>query len=918
MTPQLSGRPIVDKNRIAQIIFNQASAMGIAERARVEEIAARVIDKLEKPVALPGMEAFMPAGVKQPIAATENEIEALVKDIIDSTKHVRPACPESALGEPVEGSSLSSPVRPAGPDIAGVSEAVTEIPKPPIPPIPPIATPVKEEKIMPTATKAKVKTNKKAAIPEKVELADNALQVLKKRYLKKDKEGKPTETPEDMLRRVARTVAAAELIYNPGCDVRDIENEFYGLMARLEFLPNSPTLMNAGRELGQLSACFVLPIEDSIESIFDAVKHTAMIHKSGGGTGFSFSRLRPECDRVGTTGGVASGPVSFMRAFDVATDVIKQGGTRRGANMAILSIEHPDIEHFITAKQQAGVLTNFNLSVAITDKFMEAVRNNGEYDLLNPHNGEVAVRKKARDMFDKIVNLAWKTGDPGIVFIDRINADNPTPRLGRIESTNPCGEQPLLPYESCNLGSINLSRMLKGNGKKTVDYDKLGYTVRTAVRFLDNVIDVNKFPLPQIGERTRQTRKIGLGVMGFADMLIDLAIPYDSPDALTTAEAVMGFVQSESHKASEALAAERGVFPAYDGSIYDGKTKMRNASCTTIAPTGTLSIIAGCSSGIEPHFALCFTRNIMDNTRMIEVNPYFERAAKEGGFYSDDLMKNLAEGGHLEEMDEVSDEIKKLFVTAHRITPEGHVKMQAVFQKYTDNAVSKTVNFPADATVADVEGVYLMAFDDGLKGITIYRDGCKADQPMSTGSSKSVHPELVEVPAPKPLGPRKRSKVTNGFTEKVNTGCGTLYVTVNSDETGVCEVFSHLGKTGGCAAAQLESTCRLASLSLRSGVAPDSVAKQLKGIRCPSIAWDGGKSVLSCADAIATVIEHCLEQPKPETVGGNGNGNGHTEKKVINDLGLVKNIAGQCVECGSILVYQEGCFICPGCGFTKC
>ncbi|MEN8613884.1 vitamin B12-dependent ribonucleotide reductase [Dehalogenimonas sp. THU2] len=783
---------------------------------------------------------------------------------------------------------------------------------------------------MPAAIKTR-KSNKKAAIPEKVELADNALAVLKKRYLKKDKQGNPVETPEDMLRRVARTVAAAELIYDTNCDVRELENEFYGLMARLEFLPNSPTLMNAGRELGQLSACFVLPIEDSIESIFDAVKHTAMIHKSGGGTGFSFSRLRPESDRVGTTGGVASGPISFMRAFDVATDVIKQGGTRRGANMAILSIDHPDIERFITAKQQAGVLTNFNLSVAITDKFMEAVRSGADYDLVNPHNGEVFASRKARDIFDKIVNLAWKTGDPGIVFIDRINAENPTPHLGRIESTNPCGEQPLLPYESCNLGSINLSRMVKGNGKKSVDFDKLGYTIRTAVRFLDDVIDVNKFPLPQIAERTRQTRKIGLGVMGFADLLIDLGIPYDSPEALATAEAVMGFVQSESHKASEELAAIRGVFPAYDGSIYDGKVRMRNASCTTIAPTGTLSIIAGCSSGIEPHFALCFTRNIMDNTRMIEVNPYFERAAKTDGFYSEDLMKKLAEGSHLESMVEVPDDIKKLFVTAHNITPEGHVKMQAVFQKYTDNAVSKTVNFPADATVPDVEGVYLMAYKDGLKGITIYRDGCKADQPMSTGSPKSdsssVRPEPVEgskIPAaPQPAKPRKRSKVTTGFTEKVNTGCGTLYITVNSDDTGVCEVFSHLGKTGGCAAAQLESTCRLASLALRSGIEPASVAKQLKGIRCPSIAWDGGKSVLSCADAIATVLENFLTARESlatrdsQLVTPPG-GNGHGEKKAVKDLGLVKNIAGQCVECGSILVYQEGCFICPGCGFTKC
>jgi ribonucleoside-diphosphate reductase alpha chain len=932
MTPQPSGKPIVDKNRIASLIFNQASAMGIADRGRIEEMTARIIEKLEKPGVLPGMEAFAPpSGSKLPIAVTEGEIENMVKDAVEGVKSISPSVrPDLSRAESREPVEARAPI-----------EEAAEIPKPPVPPLPPLQTapvavhpepaegptpkPVTEEKKMPAAVKTKsAKSYKKQAIPDKVELSGNALQVLEKRYLKKDKSGKPVEKAEDMLRRVARTIAAAELIYNPKIDVRAVEDEFYGLMARLEFLPNSPTLMNAGRELGQLSACFVLPIEDAIESIFDAVKHTAMIHKSGGGTGFSFSRLRPEKDRVGTTGGVASGPVSFMRAFDVATDVIKQGGTRRGANMAILSVDHPDIERFIKAKSAAGVLTNFNLSVAVTDAFMEAVRTNGEYNLINPHNKEVVEKKKARDIFDQIVNLAWKTGDPGVVFIDRINAENPTPHLGRIESTNPCGEQPLLPYESCNLGSINLSKMVKKNGKASVDYDKLGYTVRTAVRFLDDVIDVNKFPLPQIAERTRQTRKIGLGVMGFADMLIDLGIAYDSPAALETAEAVMGFIQSQSHKASEELAAVRGNFPAYEKSVYDGKVKMRNASCTTIAPTGTLSIIAGCSGGIEPHFALCFTRSIMDGTKMVEINPYFERASVEGGFFSKEMMEKLAGGAHLEDFKEVPEATKKLFVTAHNITPLGHVKMQAVFQKYTDNAVSKTVNFPADATVADVDNVYLMAFDQGLKGITIYRDGCKADQPMSTGKAE-VKPQAATVataPA-KPVGPRERAKVTTGFTERIRTGCGNIYITINTDDTGICEVFSHLGKAGGCATAQLESSCRLVSLALRSGIPVDTVAKQLKGIRCPSIAWDNGKSVLSCADAIATVLENYVAQgisvkmDKTEA-GGNGNGNGHGEKKVIKDFGLVKNIAGQCVECGSILVYQEGCFICPGCGFTKC
>jgi len=676
--------------------------------------------------------------------------------------------------------------------------------------------------------------------------------------------------------------------------------------------------MNAGRELGQLSACFVLPVEDSMESIFDAVKYTALIHKSGGGTGFSFSRLRPHQDKVGSTGGIASGPVSFIRAFDTATDVIKQGGMRRGANMGILSIDHPDILRFISAKEDMVSLTNFNLSVAVTQEFMEAVIAGADYNLINPHNQEVFGKLNAREVFDKIVDGAWRTGDPGIVFIDRINQDNPTPKLGKIESTNPCGEQPLLPYESCNLGSLNLARMLKITGEKCeIDWPKLAKTVRTAVHFLDNVIDVNKFPLPQIKERTRETRKIGLGVMGFADMLLQLGIPYNSEKGLDTASDIMGFISDEALKASQELAAERGVFPAYEGSIYDvpNGPKLRNAARTTIAPTGTLSIIAGCSSGIEPLFALSFTKNILDGSHLIEVNPYFEEIAKQGGFYSPELMQELAEGAHLSDIEGIPDDIKEIYVTAHEITPEWHVKMQAAFQRSTDNAVSKTVNFPKEATRDDVADVYRLAYEEGLKGITIYRDGSREGQVLTTGKGEKKAEAPATVPSAVSRTPRKRAKVTQGCTEKVTTGCGSIYVTVNSDEQGICEVFTTLGKAGGCASAQLEATSRLISLALRAGVDVESLVRQLRGIRCPSIAWEDGKSVLSCADAIASVLEKFTAAAK-----NNGNGNGHNGngKSKVQDYGLVKNMAGQCPECATILVYAEGCFVCPGCGYTKC
>ncbi len=859
MSKQPEGKQLTPLNhtQIAKAIFADAESMGLRDRNKIEWLTSRVIERLEQPQPLPGMEHLVPKPRPQKKRLPSNaEIQAIITEILAK-----------------EADSEMEP--------STVVETVTEVESP-------LAAGQEER---PAST---------------IDLTDNALHVLEKRYLKKDRQGKVIETPEEMFRRVARAIASAELIYSPEADVKSREEEFYRLMANLEFLPNSPTLMNAGRELGQLSACFVLPIEDSMESIFNAVKYTALIHKSGGGTGFSFSRLRPEKDRVGSTGGVASGPVSFMRAFDTATDVIKQGGMRRGANMAILNVDHPDIIKFITAKEDPAVLTNFNLSVAVTAEFMEAVQAGTDYNLVNPHTNEVERSINAREVFDRIVDMAWRTGDPGIVFIDRINRDNPTPKLGAIESTNPCGEQPLLPYESCNLGSINLSRMLRSKkGTAEVDYARLARTVRIAVRFLDDVIDVNKFPLPEIAEMTRKSRKIGLGVMGFADMLLRLGIPYDSKEALQTAADVMKFVREEAGKTSVELAGERGIFSAFEGSIYDvpGGPRMRNASCTTIAPTGSLSIIAGCSSGIEPLFALSYTKNILDGAQLVEVNPCFEEVARNEGFYSDELMQKLAEGAHLSDIDNVPRKIKRLFVTAHEISPEWHVRMQAAFQKSTDNAVSKTVNFPQDATREDIEKVYMLAYREGLKGITIYRDRSRDAQVLTTG--KGAEAEVKGAG----LAPRERAKVTSGITERVTTGCGYIYVTVNSDDRGICEVFSHLGKSGGCAAAQLEATCRLISLALRSGVDVASVVKQLRGIRCPSIAWEEGKSILSCADAIASVLEKHVN-------GGSGNSNSAAPK--LRERGLVRNLAGQCPDCGNLLVYQEGCFVCPACGYTKC
>ncbi len=1130
-------------------------------------------------------------------------------------------------------------------------------------------------------------------------LTKNALTVLERRYLQKDEEKKVIETPEQLFERVAKNVAKADLNYNKMADVNKIAEEFYEIMARLEFLPNSPTLMNAGRELQQLSACFVLPVGDSMEEIFEAIKNTAIIHKTGGGTGFSFSRLRPKNDNVKTTGGVASGPISFMKVFNAATEAVKQGGTRRGANMGILRVDHPDILEFITSKQDFKELTNFNISVAITEDFMQGVLNNRSYSLLNTRTKKVVFNLNARDVFETIVKMAHQTGEPGIVFIDRVNSSNPTPLLGEIESTNPCvagdslistnyglikieelcgypvknievnvdkrlggsfhsasavfcsgikdtykietksgfeleitsdhkvmtnkgwvkaenlkikehkvfiqsnagcfggsskipfdfpeticgkngklyknnfpkewsyelgfilgylvgngwlitcgkncqvgftfgkdnidilnyiketinrwygkkikevkrkngvyhlsyhskflvdffknlgvrdgfaphkkvpstiftapedavkgfcaglftsdgtvgyiedkssylrltsksrdllkevqlillnfgifskiydrcrdnsntftyltvkgerkgyisdgvlfeleiskdsvliflekigffqnkhrekinnlrgkkyystkfedkllsieysgkkpvfdliephshsfiangivihncGEQPLLPYESCNLGSINLSRMLK-DGK--IDFKRLEYVIKLSVHFLDNVIDMNKYPLKKIEEMTKGNRKIGLGVMGFADMLIQLGIPYNSEEAINIAEEVMKFIKEKAKEASRELAKKRGVFPNFSKSIYyKDKERLRNATLTTIAPTGTLSIISGVSSGVEPLFAVVFARYVLDNDRLFEINSIFEKIAKEQGFYSQELIEKIAKCGSLQNIPEIPDEVKKIFVTSHDVSPAYHIKMQAAFQKYTDNAVSKTVNFSHEATVEDVKKVYLLAYELGCKGVTIYRDRSRDTQVLNIEKK-----ERQKEDKPRKIIPRERCDVTYGVTEKITTGCGNLYITVNKDQEGLCEIFSTMGKAGGCASSQLEATSRMISLALRSGIDMESIIKQLKGIRCPAPAWTNGGMILSCPDAIARVLEKHLSSGCQQAQLFEAIPEQNKSQKLSKGV-TISDVVGVCPDCGASLMFADGCMVCRACGYSKC
>jgi ribonucleoside-diphosphate reductase alpha chain len=771
---------------------------------------------------------------------------------------------------------------------------------------------------------------------KKIDLSENAIKVLERRYLKRDEEGTLLEKPRDMFIRVAGNIAFAEKKYGKTEEeVKEIEKQFFDIMTDLDFLPNSPTLMNAGKELQQLAACFVLPVGDSMNAIFEALKETALIQKSGGGVGYSFSNIRPKNDVVLSTKGVSSGPISFMTVFNAATDTIKQGGTRRGANMGILRVDHPDILDFIISKENNEKLTNFNISVGVTEKFMRAVENDDEYEVINPRTKEVVDKYRAKEVFVKIVEHAWKNGDPGIIFLDRLNKDNPTPNLGQIESTNPCGEQPLLPYEACNLGSINLAHMVKEEeGIKKIDYDRLRNVTCAAVRFLDDVIDMSRYPLEKISKMAHGNRKIGLGVMGYADLLIILGIPYDSEEALELAQRVMSFIQDESKNASRELAKEKGIFPNFKGSVYDSPDgyEIRNATTTTIAPTGTLSIIADCSSGVEPIFALSFVKNVMDNDRLVEVNDYFEELANKEGFYSKELMEKIAEKGNLKDIDEVPSRYRRIFVTAHEISPIWHVRTQASFQKFVDNAVSKTVNFSNDATVQDVENVYMLAYRLGCKGITIFRDKSRGTQVLEVEGKKKAEEGIKEAVVRKEvkekkkgfpevkeenevieknkeeikdvkLKQRSRPEVTHGMTKKYKIGnCGKLYVTVNSDENGICEVFINTGEEG--CTALTEAVGRLISVAIRSGIDIESVQKQVIGIRCITCIADKETHVLSCPDAMGKAIEFYM--------------NGSNKFDLSKTSGPRSIMICPEDGCGGIMEPEGGCYVCRNCGYSKC
>lgn len=741
---------------------------------------------------------------------------------------------------------------------------------------------------------------------KEIQISDNGMTVLKRRYLGKDKQGRPVETVREMFIRVARHIAEGDRNY--GADDTQIDStaaKFFEVMAELDFLPNSPTLMNAGRSMGQLSACFVLPVEDSMEAIFETNKHAALIHQSGGGTGFSFSRLRPRGSIVASTHGVASGPVSFMKVYDAATEAVKQGGTRRGANMGVLRVDHPDIIEFITCKDDVAAITNFNISVGITDSFMKALADGGSYTLYNPHTDSAhtldgsEVSLEAGEVFDLIVDRAWRTGEPGVIFLDRMNQANPTYPTETIEATNPCGEQPLPPYDSCNLGSINLSHFVKqtlpsnysnSQPHDGIDWERLASVIRTSVHFLDNVIDQNKYPLEVIKQQTLKNRRVGLGVMGWADMLVQLGLPYNSDEALALAQRLMAFVETEARNHSSEMAKQRGKFPNWEHSTFARDSLiMRNCTVTTIAPTGTLSIIAGCSSGIEPYFAIAYERNVLDGTRMKEANPLFRQAAKQQGFYSDELIDKVSREGSLESIEGVPDEIKAIFLTASDIALEEHIGMQAAFQKHCDSSVSKTINLPQSADRDAVKRAFELAFDSGCKGVTIYRDGSRPDQVLSTTGK-------IEQGDQTTLKVDKRPEVLNGFTQKIRTGYGNLYVTVNIRDGKPFEVFAHIGKSGYTTMADTEAICRLVSLALRAHVPVDRIIGQLRGIGGSNPVFSGGSKVSSIPDAIAQVLLSRFGSS-------------------LRESGAPGEI---CPECSNAMIFDSGCFSCRACGYSNC
>jgi ribonucleoside-diphosphate reductase alpha chain len=749
-------------------------------------------------------------------------------------------------------------------------------------------------------------------------LTDNAVKVLNKRYYRRDESGNILEDWHKMISRVAENISAGDI---------EQSAKFYALMDSGCFLPNSPTLMNAGGDLQQLSACFVLPIEDSMDSIFEAVKNAALIHKSGGGTGFSFSRLREANARVRSTNGVSSGPISFLKVFNSATDAVKQGGTRRGANMAILNVDHPDIMDFIVCKSDTRELTNFNLSIGITEAFMQAVAQNEDYDLISPHTGERVGKRNAGEVFSLIVDMAHKNGEPGIVFLDRINQANPTPAVGRIESTNPCGEQPLLPNEACNLGSINLSLLVDGD---SIDFNKLREVVRDSVDFLDAVIDQSHFPLPQIDEMARSNRKIGLGVMGWADLLYQLKIPYASDQAVELASKIMEAIDYNAKQRSMELAELKGSFPNFPLSSYAKgdierqaiaqnwnellssiqKKGIRNATLTTIAPTGTISMIADTSSGVEPQVSLAFVKTVMDGEKLIYVNKHFEAALSELGLLTPELLEKVSQNGSILHLEEIPQDMKNIFQTAHDISPEWHIRMQAAFQAYTDNAVSKTINFPNNATVEDIRSAYELAYQLGCKGVTVYRDGSRENQVLSVGTSTPAG----AVPERR-IAPRMRPEITHGVTQRLETGCGHMYVTINTDEQGACEIFVQMGKVGGCASAQLEAIARLSSLALRSHIKIDAIIRQLKGIRCQSPMWHKGKMITSCGDAVGQALENFLTLHRS----GDFKSISFRLDDTLSDSETpTRRSAALCPDCSSTIEHVEGCLKCPACGWSKC